>query len=180
MKRPNSTLLNQSIPREVALRDGDVVAVLSGHIEKVNPKYLMSRQLVDVVGGVVLGSHTVRVEDEFQILNGVDEMSDWLSRTLTEVLSTVSGTEVNRQKVTTRNLRALELFTIDDAALREATRRISGVEEFALLQSSITEDPEFAPAHTWLAWTLMNQGCQSEGCRASAQKAVELSECLFR
>ena len=152
MRKPLDTPLDRELAREVALRDGGVVVLVTGYTEKRHSAYVFDAQLVDPVSGNTLSEYAEQAPDAEDVWQAARRLSSWVRESLGEGMAQIDRTSQELERVTTRSLPALQAFSeADDAAMRgnwpnaaEAARR------------ALAEDPNFASAHLWLAWALRN------------------------
>ena len=175
MKRPADTVIDRTIGREVALRDGGIRVVLAGGIEKSGLGYVLTVQLVNSRDGRVLDSVREEASDEDGIRSAVSRQASWVRERLGEALPLIEASEQRLQKVTTPSLRALQLYSWGYKLQRKPGKAdIPAAEELHRL--AIAEDPSFAAAHNMLAWTIRNQDRPVEEYLPYIERAVELAE----
>ena len=178
MKRPVDTVVDASVGREVALRDGGIRVILTGHIEKFGPTYVLTVQLLDPQDGRVLASVSEDARDESAIFAAVRRQASRVRATLGEALPLIRASERRLEKVTTPSLRALQLYSRGYARYREEQRLPGpGPHNHAVsaefFRQAIADDPEFASAYNMLGWSVRFQD-DEEALRYWA-RAVELS-----
>ena len=161
MARPVDTVVDATIGLEVAQRDGAIRLVVDGAIERLGTGYVMAVQVVDPLTGVSIASDRVEVGSAAGVSAAVRQLSSWLRVTLGEAPLTVRQDTDLLAKATTPSLRAIRLYT--EALYAFDRRRFD--EAQASLGSALTEDPNFASAHIWMAWTLRRS--QPEARRVS-------------
>ena len=190
MKKPPETLVDATLGREICLRDGGIRALLSGRAEKIGSVYVLSVEVVNPVRGVSVASASQEAASEEQIWAAVQGLSSWVRETLGETVSEIQASTEKLEKVTTPSLPALKLYSQAMALSYQWSPRSNprGVSQGKfllpsqwvtmepLLRQSLAEDPEFASAHLWLAWTLTEQGKPADEVRQHAERALELSE----
>ena len=111
MKLPVDTVVDESLGREVALRDGGIRVFLTGHIEKFGPNYVLTVQLLDPEDGRVLASVSEEARDESVITSALRPLSSRVREVLGEALPLIQASEQRLEKVTTPSLRALQLYS---------------------------------------------------------------------
>ena len=157
MRRPADTILETDVAREVALRDGEIVALVTGRIEKVGDAYALSvesrapdgRLLVSVS---VLQSRTVPFSKP-------SDDAHWTCRDNWPLRSAFPNPGPGLPRVTTSSLRALHLYG-EMRRLQDGEGLLIGREELAerLLREAIDEDPAFAAAYRMLSIVVRLQG----------------------
>jgi hypothetical protein len=150
--------VDAEIGREIALRDGEIRAVLAGRIERVGASYVLTTQLVDPRDASVVASRREDGETDAALAAAVGRLADWTRVTLGERSRPIEQARQPLQKVTTSSLTALRLFSEGEAAARAAIVHAGRwAEAEALFASAAAEDPAFASAHMWLAWPQMQR-----------------------
>ena len=174
MRQPPDAALDRERGLEVALRDGDIRAVLTGHVEKLDSTYLLATSIVDPTTGVTVASVTQEASEP-EIVAGIRQLSNDVRATLGEALSSIEVTDEQLAPVTTPSLRALQLYSQADAVIAGRGGQNGDAIAEALLQQAVADDPDFASAYTHLAWAVRNQG-RPEESRPYATRAFELAE----
>lgn len=171
MKLPGDTRLDPALAREVALRDGDVRALITGRIDKLDGTYLLSLDLVNPADGVKVAAFSGEADGHSQVIATIRELSNQLRRSLGEKLAVIKSSEQKLEKVTTPSLRALQLYS---RAMRLGDLyKWSEAAEF--FHRAVQEDPEFASAHILLAHALANLG-RDDAAAPHFVKAFELAD----
>lgn len=167
MGRPADTPLDESVSREVSLRDGEIVAIVVGSIAKLAGNYELGVRLLDPRSGEVLRVSTERTDRPNQLLDFVGEMADDIvGRVLS--LKGLPPSPMSDRKVWTRSVEAFQSYLqgIDSYRLGQYG------EAEILFRRAVGIDPEFASAHLMLGWSYRYQGRQAEaneqGKRAAA------------
>jgi tetratricopeptide (TPR) repeat protein len=170
MRKPTDSTLNAAQAREVSLRDGGIRALVTGRTEKVGSTYLVSAEVVDPFHNLTLASDTETASGQDQIWPAVRRLSNWVRETLGETMERIDRSKRQLEKVTTRSLRALQLFTEADSASRRSQWAISA----QFTRQALVEDPAFASARMWLAYALYN--LRDPEWKTEAQRALDLSD----
>jgi tetratricopeptide (TPR) repeat protein len=191
MKRPADTAISGDVAREVAVRDGQVRALVRGRIDKLGDTYLTAAELVDPVSGAVVASFAQEARGQQAILGAVRQLSIEMRAAVGEELSRIQQTAPTLSKVTTHSLRALQLYSRADDVIayggggggtgggrgggdgRGGRGRNATAEE--LLEQAIAVDPEFASAYIHLAHAITNQG-RVDAALPYATRAMQLAE----
>ena len=147
MRKPANSTIDESLGKEISLRQGNVSAVLSGSITQLSSSYVLNARLIDPVQNRQLTS-IIRAIDEPEAVFGV--LSGWVGEAVQEHLPLLRNQEKHLAKVTTSDLRALRLYTQADAFV--GSGRPSPAKE--LLKQAIEIDPLFASAEILLAYCL--------------------------
>ena len=190
MKKPPETVVDASVGREICLRDGEIRALLAGRVETLGSVYVLSVEVINPVQGVSVASATQEAAGKEQIWAAVRELSSWARQTLGEELSQIQKSTERLKKVSTPSLPALKLYSqamaIGNQRIPRSDPTIVSEAKFllpdrwgtmeSLLRQAVAEDPEFASAHLWLAWTLLNQRKPAEDYLPHAERALALSE----
>jgi hypothetical protein len=173
MRLPPDTKVDVDIARRVAQRDDGIRVLLAGAIDRTEGVTLISASLLDKDDGVSLTSWSTEVTGGEQgLIVGARELSRELRSFLGENLDQLEAEAVVDEKVSTPSLRALRLYDQAESIIARFGRDAVSEE---LLREAIREDPEFASAHTLLAFAIANQGRGDEAV-PHARRAVELAE----
>jgi tetratricopeptide (TPR) repeat protein len=171
MRKPEETRIDAALGREICLRDGDIRALITGRIERLGSKYLLSVELVDPSQGASIASVAEEAARDEELLPATRRISDRFRAMLGENLPSIHEGKANLLKVTTPSLHALQLYSRADALIAQGDS--AAAEE--LLKQAVAEDPEFASAHIHLAWAIGNQHRPAEEWRPYAEAAFRLS-----
>ena len=179
MKRPLDTVVDRSVGREVALRDGGIRVVLAGAIEKSDSGYVLTALLMNPQDGRVLDSVREAASDEAEVTSAIHRQASRVRERLGEALPLIDASEQRLEKVTTPSLRALQLYSRGYWMHRgqgPPGERLPAAEE--LFRLALREDPSFAAAHNMLGWSIRNQDTSRppEEYLPHIERAVELAE----
>ena len=172
MRKPPDTRVDAAIGREICLRDGEIRALITGRIERVGSRYLLSVELVDPTQGASVSSAVEEAPSDEQLLPGVRRISEKVRASLGENRPSIREDRERLVKVTTTSLKALQLYSRADAVIAGINDAVA--EE--LLRQAVAEDPEFASAYIHLAHAIHNQGKPKEEFLPPAETAFRLSE----
>ncbi|HEY6929233.1 MAG TPA: hypothetical protein VJA66_06120, partial [Thermoanaerobaculia bacterium] len=172
MRKPLDTRVDAAVGGEVCLRDGQIRALLTGRVEKFGAKYLLSVDIVEPKQGTRVNGFTEESEGKEGSLTAVRRISDRVRETLGETLPSESS-ETPLVKVTTSNLRALQLYSRADSLMAGSGSQAAAEE---LLRQAVTEDTNFASAYIQLAHAINYQKRPVEEFRPYAETAIRLSE----
>jgi tetratricopeptide (TPR) repeat protein len=175
MRKPLDTRLDAAVGREVCLRDGQIRALLTGRVEKFGTKYLLSVDIVEPKQGTRVSGFTQESSGREGSLTAVRQISDRVRKTLGENLPSESS-ETPLVKVTTSNLRALQLYSRADSLMMSSAIPSTQAAAEELLRQAVAEDPNFASAYIHLAFAINNQRRPVEEFRPYAETALRLSE----
>lgn len=170
MRKPADTKLDLSLAREVCLRDAAIRALVAGRTEKYGDTYVFSVELIDPVRNVPVALHSESAPNREQMWSAVRKLSNWVRESLGEAMDHIDHSNQELEKVTTPSLHAFQLFSEADRANKHAQWRVSA----QLLREAVAEDPDFASAHTWLAWDLKN--LNDPGWQQEIRRAMALSD----
>ena len=151
MKKPPDTPIDPAVGREVCLRDGGIRGLLTGYIEKAGAGYVLRADLTEPKSGFLFARAVERAADQNAILNAAVRLSGELRRQIREPLTTPQPGQ-NLEKATTSSLRALQLYSQGMAMVNQNSWEAAA----ALLEQAISNDPQFASAHIYLAWCYSN------------------------
>jgi serine/threonine protein kinase/tetratricopeptide (TPR) repeat protein len=172
MKRPASTRIDADIGRDLAVRDGNTHALLSGRIQRLGSSYVIHAELSEPRTGVAIATVSEQAASVEEILPAVRRLAGQLRGKLGEEPAIVRQSQAELDRVTTPSLPALQLFSKADSLV--AYRDNAAAAE--LLKEAIAADPSFASAHMHLAWALRNQGKPASEHLPYARRAFELAE----
>ncbi len=159
MQKPVETRLDPGVAREVALRDGEISAVVAGRVERRGAGYLLTASVLNLSGATV-ASRTEEAVDQDEVLSAMRRLSDWLRAELGEALTSVEAGNQRLEKVTTPSLGALQVYSQGYALYRQLQdvglggRPESFVGPADLFRQAIAVDPEFASAYNMLGWSV--------------------------
>jgi tetratricopeptide (TPR) repeat protein len=152
MGRPLDTRVDANVGRQVAIRDGKIRALVEGHIERTENAYRVQARIFSPSGSTI-ATMTASAGDA---LAAAWQAAVEIRRRLGEPMPPLAAR--SEWPRATTSLRALNQYAMamklradmkalwKDDAQREAVERV--------LQSAITEDPDFAMAHLALAITV--------------------------
>jgi serine/threonine protein kinase/tetratricopeptide (TPR) repeat protein len=153
MQRPSSVVLDDTLAREVALREG-VKAFVSGSLSRLSDSYVVTVQLVSAQGGDALAAVRETAPDSTQLVAAVDRASKTLRRRIGESLRDLKEMP-SLERVTTSSLPALRRYTEGQRLFRQGERTLA----IKRLEQAVALDTGFASAYTSLgsAYTSMAQ-----------------------
>jgi serine/threonine protein kinase/tetratricopeptide (TPR) repeat protein len=141
MRRPADVVLDDTLAREVALREG-VKAFVTGSLARLSGAYIVTIQLVGAQDGEALAAVRETARDSTQLIPAVDRASKTLRRKIGESLGEMQET-LPLDQATTASLPALRAYTEGMRAFR-AGRRTEGIK---YLEAAVALDTGFAAAH---------------------------------
>lgn len=179
MKKPAATRIDAALGREVCLRDGGIRALLTGRVEKLGNRYLYSVELVDPKENTTLAEFREESTGADGSLPAMLRISNRVRTALGETLPPRQPGTAALATVTTTNLRALQLFSRATALINDEWNVAFGggaggglAAGEKLLREALAEDPEFASAWVFLAFTLpgsaADPSAESQACAANA------------
>lgn len=153
MKLPQDTAIDSALAQQIALRDGEIDAVISGRVVRLEESYRLTATLLNLAQGSIDDSTSfeVGIDQPSDLLSRVDHLTDWIQQSLTGKIDRSSSTKL--ESATTPDLEALHFYS---KAMQFCYRDEWGPAE-PLLRRAVEKDPEFASAHILLAWVLRNQ-----------------------
>ena len=110
MRKPVDTRLDESVGREVAIRDGQIQALIAGRIEKIGGVYSMSARIVRPSDGLTAASVNEASIGEPDLLRAVGRIAGGVRRQLGEAQPEGDSKGPALQKVETQSMRALQLY----------------------------------------------------------------------
>jgi hypothetical protein len=186
MRRPGTTRLDADIAHEVARRDGDVVAMVAGRIERMADAYVVRVDARAAGDDTRLASLASSPVPHGAIVDTVRRLALDLRGRLGASVPLPEPLDPRLPRVTTSSLRALELYA-QMLAMRDGEGLLLGRESDAerLLRAAIGEDPDFAAACIWLAIVVRLDGerrgvSRLDEALVHAERAVALSSRVSR
>jgi tetratricopeptide (TPR) repeat protein len=176
MQRPPDTRIDATVGRELAVRDGQIRAVINGRLDRLGPAYTMTATVVSPATGVIFASASESSRAQDDLLNAARRLALRVRQRLGETLAEAPA-PTPLPKVTTRSLPALQLYG-RAVAMQNAEGTWNREESTAvqLLTQSIAHDPEFASAHMLLSTALrLEQAPRLSQVLHHAERAVALS-----
>jgi len=171
MKKPVNARIDAALGREICLRDGGIRALLTGRIEKIASRYLLSLAIVDPSSGATVAGFAEEAAGREKVPEAIRLCSSRLRDALGEAPGLIRQSEEKLASVTTPSLEALQLYSKADAQIEEGNSNVA--EE--LLKEAVAKDPQFASAYIHLAFAIVNQGRPKKDYLPAAEKAFELS-----
>src|SRR5690606_4366880 len=168
MRRPGAdSALNESLAREIALREG-VRFVVVPMVERVGDRYEVSARLVDPESAATLALAAVHANHAADVIRALDRLAKRLRRDAGESALAVARRSTPLPRVTTASLAALEKYASGSRAFNasrwEEARR--------LWEEAVAIDSAFAPAHASLGmlayWTNEAEAAEAHFARALA------------
>jgi tetratricopeptide (TPR) repeat protein len=152
MQRPLDTRLDVDLAREVALRDGQIRVLLAGRVERFGTRYVLTADILRISDGALAASVGDEAAGESEVLAAIRRLSVQVRRKLGENLAFGSSSPPVPPRVTTKSLRALQLFARAwDAIGWNENAPVNQRAAEQLLRQAIEIDPDFAQAHMLLA-----------------------------
>jgi tetratricopeptide (TPR) repeat protein len=175
MQKPIDAKVERRLGREIALRDGDIRALLVGRVEKTRGTYAVTSQIVNPSDDVMVTILNEEASGQAELLNAIRRLAFRVREALGEMRSTIEKSQIALENVTTPSLRALQLYS-QAAALMRGDRPWQHEPAERLLRESVREDPSFASAHILLAWAIHNQRPFDKEYLATAARAMQLAD----
>ncbi|MGB7624144.1 MAG: winged helix-turn-helix domain-containing protein [Terriglobia bacterium] len=149
MKRSPDTRINESVGREICLRDGSIRALLAGSIQQIGGVYAINLKVVDPKTGVAVNSLAEEAANLQGVLPAIRRLAVTLRETLGESLASISKSDQQLERVTTPSLEALEAYS---KGLR-LNEQVQWPQALVFLDQAVERDPNFAMAHWARGWT---------------------------
>lgn len=161
MRRPPQTRLDRSLCLEICRRTPEIRALITGRVDKIGPRYLLTAQVIDPSSGTALWGEETQADSENNILSAVHGLATQVRHDVDES-APASDTRIGDvEQVTTTSLRALQLYSEADNLM--IVNGPDGQDIVDLLTQALAEDPDFASAHVMLGYVLSNMGHPREG-----------------
>jgi tetratricopeptide (TPR) repeat protein len=169
MRRDPKTALSPELAREVALRDGQVSALLIPRLEQLGDSFVVSVEVIDAYNDQLIAYPSEKTDDIGEILPAFDRLAQAIGTDLSLIPERPTGTGLPH--VTTSSLSALQLYS------QAYSHYVDGEPMVAheLLDLALIEDPDFASALALQAWTLQGQGPDDENVVQIAREATDLN-----
>lgn len=163
MRKPPDTLLDSETSREVAMRDGEIRALVTGRVEEVGGAYGVSVDITIPSDGVLIASVSELPVPAGELLKAIGRAAIAVRRRLGEGLQTTEAHRLELQSVTTPSLRSLQLFSRVSALLDGQGGMLYNLPAAEQLsRAAIAEDPNFAMGHLQLSEMIRAQGRTQE------------------
>jgi Protein kinase domain len=152
MRHEPRTPVESAIAREVCLRDGGIQLIVNSRAQKIGSSYLVAVDVMEAANGRMLGGASAEAARVEQVPSAIGRLALQVRRIAGESAAGLQASEVRLQQVTTPSLRACQLYS---QAYNEVQPVNWPVAE-RLAREALAEDSQFASAHLWLAWALLN------------------------
>lgn len=191
MRHPANSVLNASLAREVALRDGAIKALVTGRVERAGGDFVLTTEIVRPADGAVAAAVIDRMAAVASLPAILQRQALRLRSALGEALPSLAGTHGPLARVTTPSLEALQLYTEAAELLqgdwwlasydeRRVLPRSDEVSRYAsaegLLRRAVERDPGFASAWLLLAHTSRAQRRPAAETLSHTARALTASE----
>jgi tetratricopeptide (TPR) repeat protein len=151
MQKPLDTRLDIDLGQELAMRDGQIRALISGRAERFGARYVLTADIRAAATGALTLTAREEADDEASVSAAVQRLATTVRTRMGETL-TASPETPSLPKVTTPSLRALQLYARALDAIGESeTAPFNRQAAELLLRQAIAIDPDFARAHMTLA-----------------------------
>jgi len=172
---PDATLTPE-LAREIAFRDGRIGKIVASDIDRVGEQFLLHMRLLDPSSGETVSAREVSAPPS-SVIESLQELSDWIHRTLGESVGLLGSYRGSLEQATTGSLDALKAYS---EGMKFSYGWNWGPAE-RLFRLALEKDPDFSSAHIMLAWAIRNQIPErerkyaSERFRNPAREALRLS-----
>ncbi len=181
MKKPPDTRLDDTLAREVAVRDAGIRALLTGRIDRIGAAYVLTTRILDPVDGRTLATISHNAEQSSELVATIRTQALDVRRALGETMSSIERSREALAKVTTPSLKALQLYSRAASLLNgevwryrpDAESRYASAE--ALLTDATALDPTFASAWLLLAHSSFQQDRPKAEYLPIAERALQLT-----
>lgn len=172
MRKPLDSTLDEPLAREVAIRDGGIRVLVTGRLEKDGSSYVVTARVVEPSQGVVVGVASEQAEQADALSVAIRRLAHRIRETVGEQRSVIVQSSAPLERVTTPSLRALRMYS---ESFSQGQRRREWPGALELARRAVAEDPQFAAAQIWLAWSLRNNGHPPHVYRPIAERAMALA-----
>src|SRR5262249_35390864 len=156
--------------RQICERTGST-AVLAGSIGSLGSQYIIGLNATNCASGDSLAREEMQASRKEEILNTLGKATTSLREQLGETLGSIQKFDTPVEQATTSSLEALKAYSL---GLRTANEK-GDADAIPFLKRAIELDPNFAAAHSDLAFRYSNLGEISMASK-HAQKAFDLRE----
>jgi tetratricopeptide (TPR) repeat protein len=169
MRQDPQTALSPAVAREIALRDGQVSALLVPHVEQLGDAYVLSVEIIDPSDDQLLAYPSENIEDPREFLPAFERLAPAIRAGLSRIPA--RPREQRLPKVTTSSITALQMYAQAYRCLVDGQPMVA--QEF--LDLALDEDPDFASARMLQAWAQQRQGADRETYLQTSGEARDLS-----
>jgi tetratricopeptide (TPR) repeat protein len=156
MRRPADIHIDRALALEICRRTPDIRLLITGRAQKIGSRYLFTASIVDPASGNLVRAAEAEAGSQHEILGAIHVLATSMRRELGESILVTPRTGEPLEQVTTRSLRALQLYSEAlDQMIRHGGDASDGVE---LLREALNQDPDFASAHVMFAHALRDLG----------------------
>jgi tetratricopeptide (TPR) repeat protein len=173
MQRPPSTIVDLSLAREIALREG-AKAVVTGNVATLGNGYVVGLRLVSADSGNDLAAYQKTANGPEDLLTAIDDLTRKLRGRIGESLKAVRDAPALDQ-VTTTSLDALRKYA---EAQRANDLQGDPVRAAQLLRDAVALDTTFAMAYRKLGVILANLGMPRTQVDSALTRAFRYSDRL--
>ena len=161
MRRPPQTRVDRALCLEICRRTPEIRALVTGRVEKIGLRYLLTAQIIDPSSGTALRGEETQADSQNNILSAVHGLAIQVRHDVGEAVPASDTDAADVEQVTTNSLRALQLYSEADNLM--IVNGPGGQDIVDLLKQALVEDPDFATAHVMLGYVLSNIGHRREG-----------------
>ena len=173
LRQPPDARLTPDLARAVCLRDGTIRAFIAGSVEQIGGRYRLTAQVIGSRDDRVLGSISRDAPDEGALMPTIREVSIEVRERLGQAQESLAAAHAQLARVATPSLRAVALYS---QAYELGTFSLQWEASAALAREAVTIDPEFASAHNWLGWSILNsRGGDASVALTHFVRSVELA-----
>lgn len=159
MRRPADTPIDRALALEICRRTPDIRLLITGRVQKIGSRYLFTASIVDPTTGNMVRASEAESGKQDEILDAIHVLATKVRRDFGESMPVTPQSAESLQQVTTRSLRALQLYSeADDQIIRHGTHANYENYGIELLREALNEDPDFASAHIMFAQALQDLG----------------------
>ncbi len=158
MKLDVNRTLDESLAREVALREG-VAVMLAPAISRIGNRYALTAVLSDPQSGKIFKSEITYADSTNEVLDALDRLTRKIRRSLGETLAAIARRSKPLVHVTTRSLEALRQYGVADQLKRQANFK----EARSYYENALNIDSTFTTARAALGILHIEQAPYEKG-----------------
>jgi tetratricopeptide (TPR) repeat protein len=173
MRLASDTRIDETVAREIGLRDERIRALASASISHVGAQYFVEVRVIRPGDGQTHAAVSETFSSPEQMIARMPRLVAALKERMPD--DSADASRIHLERVTSASLHAVELYSRAYAfGFGETPAGWNAAEH--LTRQALAVDPAFASAHNWLGWAIENQDHSKEDSLREFQRAVDLSD----